>query len=264
MPAMSAPVFRERKKSGEKLTMLTAYDFPTAQALDSCGIDAILVGDSCANVVMGREDTLSITMDEILHHVRMVTRATENALVVADMPFMSYHISKEEAVRNAGRLISEGRAQAIKLEGPPSIFGETITAILNASIPVMGHLGLTPQSINKFGGHKVQGRDPEARAALLEAAQGLDELGCFGIVLECIPPDLAVEITQSVSCPTIGIGAGPDTDGQVLVMHDILGWGFTRFTKTFVDVKAEMEKAFTGYIEEVKAGSFPAEEHTYS
>jgi 3-methyl-2-oxobutanoate hydroxymethyltransferase len=260
---MSAPEFKERKHSGDKITVLTAYDYPSAQAVDAAGVDAILIGDSCANVMMGHENTLSITLDEMIHHVRMVTRGAENALVIADMPFMSYHVSVEESIRNAGRLISEGHAHCIKLEGPPSIFGDTITAIQNASIPVMGHLGLTPQSIHKFGGHKVQGRDPETRKEIIEAAKGLDELGCFGIVLECIPSDLATEITEAISCPTIGIGAGATTDGQVLVMHDILGWGFTRFTKTFIDVKSEMEKAFKGYVSEVKAGTFPAKENEY-
>ena len=264
MPRMSVPVFRGRKHSGDKLTVLTAYDYPSAQAVDACAVDAILVGDSCAMVVMGHENTLSVTVDEMIHHTRMVARGTENALVIADMPFMSYQISIEEAVRNAGRLIQEGHAHCIKLEGPPEVFGETITAIQQASILVMGHLGLTPQSINVLGGYKVQGRDPESRKKILDAAIGLDTLGCFAIVLECIPADLAAEITRAVSCPTIGIGAGSDTDGQVLVMHDILGWGYTQFTKTFVDVKSEMHKAFTGYVAEVKSGAFPAKEHEFS
>jgi 3-methyl-2-oxobutanoate hydroxymethyltransferase len=180
------------------------------------------------------------------------------------MPFMSYQVSVEESVRNAGRLISEGHAHCVKLEGPPDVFGDTITAIQNASIPVMGHLGLTPQSINVLGGYTVQGRDAAGRKKLLEAARGLDARGCFGIVLECIPADLAAEITEAVSCPTIGIGAGRGTNGQVLVMHDILGWGFTQFTKTFVDVKSEMHRAFSGYVDEVRSGAFPAKEHEFS
>ena len=264
MPRMSVPIFKERKLSGDKLTVLTAYDYPSARAIDASGVDALLVGDSCAMALMGHESTLSVTLDEMIHHTRMVSRAAENALVIADMPFMSYQISREEAVRNAGRLIAEGGAQCIKLEGPPDIFGKTITAIQNASIPVMGHLGLTPQSVNVLGGYKVQGRDADSRAQLLEAAKGLDALGCFSIVLECIPADLAAEITAAVSCPTIGIGAGADTDGQVLVLHDILGWGFTKFTKTFVDVKSEMENAFTQYVSEVKSGAFPTKEHEFS
>lgn len=264
MPRMSVPGFRARKKNGEKLTVLTAYDFPTAKVLDSCGVDAILVGDSCAMVVMGHDSTLNITLDEMIHHTRMVSRGSENALIIADMPFMSYQVSDEEAVRNAGRLITEGGAQCVKLEGPAALFGDTIRAIRRASIPVMGHIGLTPQSIHTLGGYKVQGRDGDSRTALLEAAKGLDEAGVFAIVLECIPADLAKEITESVSCPTIGIGAGSDTDGQVLVMHDILGWGFTQFTKTFVDVKSQMESAFRGYVEQVKSGAFPEKEHEFS
>ncbi len=263
MGKITAPCFRERKQDGDRLAVLTAYDYPSAKILDACDIDAILVGDSCAMVVMGREDTLSMTMDEMLYHVRMVSAATEHALVIADMPFMSYQISVEEAVRNAGRLVAEGGAQAVKLEGPPSVFGDRVRAILDAGIPVMGHLGLTPQSVHQFGGYKVQGKKPEQREMILEAAQGLDELGCFGVVLECIPAKLAAEVTASLECPTIGIGAGQACDGQVLVMHDILGWGFTRFTKTYVDVKAAMEKAFKDYVHEVKAGAFPAEEHAY-
>ena len=264
MPRMSVPVFKERKDSGDKLAVLTAYDYPSARAIDASGVDALLVGDSLAMVLMGHESTLSVTLDEMIHHTRMVSRAAENALVIADMPFMSYQISREEAVRNAGRLIAEGGAHCVKLEGPPEIFGDTITAIQHASIPVMGHLGLTPQSIHVLGGYKVQGRDEASRAQLLEAAKGLDALGCFSIVLECIPADLAAEITRAVSCPTIGIGAGADTDGQVLVMHDILGWGNTQFTKTFVDVKSEMESAFSQYVDEVKSGTFPAKEHEFS
>lgn len=264
MQRMSVPDFQERKHSGDKLIVLTAYDFPSAQIVDAAGVDAILVGDSCAMVVMGHESTLSITLDEMIHHTRMVSRGSENALIIADMPFMSYQVSDEEAVRAAGRLITEGGAQCVKLEGPANLFGDTIRAIRRASIPVMGHIGLTPQSIHSLGGYKVQGRDETSRAELLEAAKGLDEAGCFGIVLECIPADLAKEITESVSCPTIGIGAGSSTDGQVLVMHDILGWGFTRFSKTFGDVKSHMHEAFSHYVEDVKSGAFPAEEHEYS
>lgn len=264
MPRMSVPDFRERKHLGDKLTVLTAYDYPSAQAVDGAGVDAILVGDSCAMVIMGHESTLSITLDEMIHHTAMVSRGTENALVIADMPFMSYQVSDEEAVRNAGRLIAEGGAQCVKLEGPAVLFADTIRAIRRASIPVMGHIGLTPQSIHSLGGYKVQGRDPESREALLEAAKGLDEAGCFGIVLECIPALLADEITAAVSCPTIGIGAGSGTDGQVLVMHDILGWGYTRFSKTYVDVKSQIHEAFSSYVAEVKSGTFPAKENEYS
>lgn len=264
MARVSVPAFRAKKAGGERLAVLTAYDYPTARILDESGVDAILVGDSCAMTVMGRRDTLSFTMDEAVHHTRMVSAAAERALVIADMPFLSYQVSPEEAVRNAGRLVAEGGAQAVKLEGPPSIFGPAIQAIHNASIPVMGHLGLTPQSINILGGYKVQGKDEAGRTAILEAAKGLDALGCFGIVLECVPGDLAAEVTAAVSCPTIGIGAGARCDGQVLVIHDMLGWGFTQFTKTFSDVKAAMEQGVAAYVTEVKAGSFPAKENEYS
>ncbi|PCJ65090.1 MAG: 3-methyl-2-oxobutanoate hydroxymethyltransferase [Candidatus Hydrogenedentota bacterium] len=264
MSKVTAPSLKERKMRGEKLAVLTAYDYPTAKLMDECSVDAILVGDSCAMVVMGRENTLSLTVDEILHHVKMVSAAAEHAFIIADMPFLSYQISTEESVRNAGRLVAEGGAHCVKLEGPARIFGDTIRAIQNASIPVMGHLGLTPQSIHVMGGYKVQGKDQESRKLLKQDALELDELGCCAIVLECIPPDLAEEISASVSCPTIGIGAGAGCDGQVLVMHDMMGWGGTRFTKTFTDVKTSMEAAFNGYITEVKAGTFPAQEHQYS
>jgi len=264
MSKVTAPSLKERKERGEKLAVLTAYDYPTAKLMDECGVDAILVGDSCAMTVMGRENTLSLTVDEILHHVKMVTAAAEHAFIIADMPFLSYQISPEESVRNAGRLVAEGGAQCVKLEGPASIFGDTIRAILNAGMPVMGHLGLTPQSINVLGGYKVQGTNPESRQRIKQDAVDLDALGCCAIVMECIPPDLAQEISAAVACPTIGIGAGADCDGQVLVMHDMMGWGFTRFTKTFADVKSTMESSFNNYIGEVKAGTFPAEEHQYS
>ena len=243
--------------------MLTAYDFPCAKILDESGVDVILIGDSCGNVVMGRPNTLSVTMDEMVHHTRMVSGAVQNALVVADMPFMSYQISPEEALRNAGRLVAEGGAQAVKLEGPADKFGDAITAILRAGIPVMGHIGLTPQSVNQIGGYKVQGRTPEGRLRLKQEAEGLDQIGCFALVLECIPADLAAEITASVAIPTIGIGAGAACDGQVLVLHDMLGWGATKFSKTFGDVRALMQDACRQYVGAVREGTFPAQEHEF-
>jgi len=243
--------------------MLTAYDYPSAKILDECGVDIILVGDSCGMVVMGRPDTLSVTMDEMVHHTRMVSRGVKNSLLVADMPFLSYQVSPQEALRNAGRFLAEAGANAVKLEGSVAKFGESIGAILRAGIPVMGHIGMTPQSVNQFGGFKVQGRGPESRARLREEARGLDEAGCFALVLECIPADLAAEITADVSIPTIGIGAGPSCDGQVLVLHDILGWGATRFSKTFGDVRGLMHEACAAFIEEVKAGKFPGKEHEF-
>ncbi len=254
---------RDKKKAGEKIAMLTAYDYPTAKILDESGVDIVLVGDSCGNVVMGRADTLSVTMDEMVHHTRMAALAVNSAMVVADMPFLSYQISPQEALRNAGRLIAEAGAQAVKLEGPVDKFGDSISAILRAGIPVMGHLGLTPQSVNAFGGYKVQGRTVDARVRLKQEARDLEEAGCFAIVLECIPADLATEITEAASIPIIGIGAGARCDGQVLVLHDILGWGTTTFCKTFGDAKSVIAQACSNYVSEVKSGVFPAKEHEF-
>ena len=264
MAAVTTVTFQQRKKAGEKITVLTAYDYPTAKLVDEAGVDAILVGDSMGMAIMGRRDTLSVTVDDILHHTRMVTRAVERCFVIADMPFLSYQVNHEEALRNAGRLVAEGGAHAVKLEGGCDKYGDAIATILRAGVPVMGHIGLTPQSVHQFGGYKIQGRDEAGRTRLLREAKGLEEIGCFAVVLECMPPDLAEEITQALSIPTIGIGAGPACDGQVLVMHDMLGWGATRFTKTFADVKGTMKQAFEDYVSEVRAGTFPAREHTYS
>jgi len=261
---ITAVSLKNRKQAGDKIAMLTGYDFPSARILDDNGVDIVLIGDSCGMVMMGRPDTLSVTMDEMVHHTRIVARAVSHALVVADMPFLSYQISPQEALRNAGRLVAEGHAQGVKLEGPVDKFGDAIAAILRAGIPVMGHIGLTPQSVNQIGGYKVQGRSPECRARLKQEAQGLEEAGCFAVVLECIPADLAAEITDLVSIPTIGIGAGAACDGQVLVLHDILGWGSTRFTKTFADVRGMMGQACSDYVREVKAGTFPGREHEFS
>jgi len=264
MTHVTVPSFAALKKAGEKIALLTAYDYPSARLVDSAGVDAILVGDSCAMVIMGRKDTLFMTMDEMVYHTKLVSRGAEQSLVIADMPFRSYHVSPEEAVRNAGRLVAEGGAQAVKVEGSPDDIGDAIRAIRRAGIPVMGHLGLTPQSIHQFGGFKVQGRDRESAERIKSAAIGLEALGCFGVVLECIPPDVAQEISEALTMPAIGIGAGEGCDGQILVMHDSLGWGRTRFTKTYADVKGVMEQAFTDYVREVKAGVFPGEEHQYS
>lgn len=264
MGRITVPCFLKRKAEGERLAMLTAYDYPTAMLMDASGIDAILVGDSCAMTVMGRDNTLSITVDELLHHVKMVTAATEHAMVVADMPFLSYHTGPDDAVRNAGRFIAEGGAQAVKVEGAHPKVLEAIAAILAAGIPVMGHEGLTPQSVLHYGGFRVQGREVEAGTRIREDARALQEVGCFAVVLECIPPDLASQVTAALDVPTIGIGAGSGCDGQILVMHDILGWGKTRFSKTYADVRKLMGEAFSEYVSEVKDGTFPAEEHDYS
>jgi len=264
MPRVTAVSLKERKRAGDKIAMLTAYDYPTARLMDRAGVEVILIGDSVGTAVMGRPDTLSVTMEEMLHHVRMVSRAVERALVVADMPFLSYQVTPEEALRNAGRFVAEGGAHAVKLEGPASRFGPAIHAILSAGIPVMGHLGFTPQSLHQIGGYKVQGRDPDARERLKEDAAGLEQAGCFAIVLELAPAELAAEITELVGIPTIGIGAGARCDGQVLVMHDMLGLGLdARFVKVFADVRGQMETAFRDYVAEVKEGRFPAGEHEF-
>lgn len=260
---VTAVSLKTRKEAGEKIVVLTAYDYPTAQILDECGVDVILVGDSGGMVVMGRPNTLSVTVDEMVHHTRMVSSAVHNALVLADMPFLSYQVSPEEAVRNAGRLVAEGGAHGVKLEGPADKFGDAIEAILRAGIPVMGHIGLTPQSVHQIGGYKVQGRSQECRDRLKHEAEGLERAGCFSLVIECVPSDLASEITAMVSIPTIGIGAGPGCDGQVMVLHDILGWGKTKFSKTYGDVRSLISQACASYASEVRAGVFPAEEHTY-
>ena len=258
--------FLKAKENNEKLTMLTAYDYSMAKLMDEAGVNAILVGDSLGMVMLGYEDTLSVTMDDMVHHTAAVTRGAKNALVVADMPFLSYQVSVEEAVRNAGRLIKEGRAQAVKLEGG-SVMVPQVKAIVAASIPVMGHIGLTPQSVNAFGGFKVQGKSQEAAQKLIDDARALEEAGAFAIVLECVPAKLAEKITAAVSIPTIGIGAGAGCDGQVLVYQDMLGMFsdfVPKFVKRFGDVGTMMKEAFQGYIKEVNEGTFPAAEHCFT
>ncbi|NLV41448.1 MAG: 3-methyl-2-oxobutanoate hydroxymethyltransferase [Candidatus Hydrogenedentes bacterium] len=255
--------FRRKKEAGEKIAVLTAYDFPGAQLADEAGVDAILVGDSVGMAVMGLDCTLPVTMDVMHHHTAMVARAVSRALVVADLPFLSYHTGEADAVRNAGRLTGQAGAHAVKLEGPADQFGGVIQAILRAGIPVMGHVGLTPQSVLHFGGFKVQGRSEEDSRRILAQARALEEAGCFAVVLECIPSPLAAEITAALRVPTIGIGAGPACDGQVLVMHDLLGWGKARFAKTYHDVRGEMAGAFAAYVREVREGAYPGPEHQY-
>jgi len=256
--------FRQKKEKGEPISMLTAYDYPTAMAMDKAGVDAILVGDSLAMVVLGYENTLPVTMDEMLHHCRAVSRGAKTALLVGDMPFMSYQVSVEEALRNAGRFLQQGGMDAIKLEGGRERV-DAIRAIVGAGIPVMGHLGLTPQSVNQLGGFRAQGKTASAAHHLLEDAHMLEEAGCFSIVLESVPARLAEYISQQISIPTIGIGAGLGCDGQVLVTHDLLGL-FDRFTPKFVkkyaDLHTEMQHAFATYIDDVERKTFPAPEHT--
>ena len=255
---------RQKKERGEPITMLTAYDYPTALALDQAGMDCILVGDSLGMVVLGYENTLPVTMEDMLHHCRAVSRGAKAALLIGDMPFMSYQASVEEAVRNAGRFLQNGGMDAIKLEGGHERVG-AIKAIVAAGIPVMGHLGLTPQSVNQLGGFRPQGKTALTAKRLLEDAFLLEEAGCFGIVLESVPARLAGLISGKLSIPTIGIGAGAGCDGQVLVTHDLLGL-FERFTPKFVkkyaDLHTEMQRAFAEYITDVQARSFPAAEHT--
>lgn len=257
--------FKEAKAKGEKLSMLTAYDYSTAKLLDESGINSILVGDSLGMVMLGYEDTLSVTMEDMIHHCAAVARGAKNALVIADMPFMSYQTSAYDAVVNAGRLVKEGRAQAVKLEGGLEIC-EHIKAIVNASIPVCGHIGLTPQSINAFGGFKVQGKCEAAAKRLLNEARAIEEAGAFAIVLECVPAALAKKISELISIPTIGIGAGAGCDGQVLVYQDMLAMYSDfkpKFVKQYAKVGDIMKDAFKSYISEVLSGAFPAEEHTF-
>lgn len=261
----TAITFREAKVKGEKITMLTAYDYSMAKIIDSSGINGILVGDSVGMVCLGYKDTISVTMEDMIHHTRAVARGTENALVVADMPFMSYQTSVYDAVFNAGRLMKEGRAQCVKLEGGVDMC-DRIEAITKASIPVMAHIGLTPQSVNSLGGFKVQGKSEEAAKELIEAAKAVEKAGAFSVVLECVPAKLSEIISKEISIPTIGIGAGASCDGQILVYQDMLGMfnDFTpKFVKKYADLGVTMTEAFKAYIEDVSKGSFPALEHGF-
>ncbi len=256
--------FRAKKAKGEKLTMLTAYDYATALAVDRAGIDSILVGDSLGMVMLGYENTLPVTMDDMLHHCKAVARGAQYALLIGDMPFMSYQASVEEAVRNAGRFLKEAGMDSVKLEGGRER-AAAIEAIVGSGIPVQGHLGLTPQSVHQLGGFRAQAKEAAAAIRLLEDARILEQAGCFSLVLESIPARLGRLVSEQLGIPTIGIGAGPDCDGQVLVTHDILGL-FDRFVPSFVkryaDLHAEMAQAIGRYREEVEGGQFPAEEHT--
>ncbi len=253
-------------KNKRKITMLTAYDYPFAYLMDKAGIDMILVGDSLANVVLGLESTTQVGMPEMLHHSKAVTRAVKHALVVGDMPYSSYQVNPEESVKNARRFIEEAKCDAVKLEWFDRCL-EVTEKIVRDEIPVMGHIGLTPQTADKLGGFKVQGKDAQAAQRLIEQAVNLEETGCFAIVLECVPDKIAAMITRKLKIPTIGIGAGKDCDGQVLVVHDLLGL-FERykpkFVKQYVNLSELVQKAFTQYIKEIREGSFPAPEHSFS
>lgn len=265
MPHFTVHDFLKKKREGKKITMLTAYDFPFARIVDEAGIDAILVGDSVSMVVQGLENTLPVTMDEMIYHAKMVARAVKNSMVIGDMPFLSYQVSIEDAIRNAGRFLKEGGASAVKIEGGAEI-AEHIKAMIKSDIPVMAHIGLTPHSIHRMGGYKVQGRDEETANRLIEEAHILQDAGAFSIVLEAIPTELARRVTEELTIPSIGIGAGPYCDGQVLVLHDVLGLFerfIPRFVKRYANLKDEALKAIKNYKEEVEKGVFPSEEHSF-
>jgi 3-methyl-2-oxobutanoate hydroxymethyltransferase len=256
---------RRMKAAGDKITVLTAYDYPFARMMDQAGIDMILVGDSVGTVVSGYDNTLPVTVEEMLYHTRAVVRGTRRALVVADMPFLSYQVDLREARFNAGRLVKEGGAQAIKLEGGEHV-AATVRAIVDMDIPVVGHIGLTPQSIHRMGGYRVQGKEARQAQQILADARAIEEAGAFALVLEGIPAGLAREITAALAIPTIGIGAGVDCDGQVLVVHDILGLCekySPKFVKKFADVSGTIRQGIDDYIREVKEGVFPDKEHSF-
>ncbi len=256
---------REMYEKNEKIAVLTAYDCPFSRLMDRSGIDIILVGDSAGNVVSGYENTLPVTMEEMIYHTRAVARGTQHALIVADMPFMSYQADISDARRNAGRLIKEGHAHAVKIEGGANI-KDTIRAIVDMDIPVMGHIGLTPQAVHRMGGYRIQGRDAEQSMKIREASAAVEEAGVFAMVLEGIPASLAGEITGELAIPTIGIGAGNRCSGQVLVAHDMLGLSedfSPKFVKKYADLSGIMAKAFKEYISEVKSGIFPGDEHSF-
>ena len=250
-----------KEGTGQKISVLTAYDYAMAQLVDEAGVEAILVGDSMSMVVQGHENTLPVTMDEMIYHAEMVGRAVNHALVIVDMPFPSYHLGPAKAIENAGRILKETRCQAVKLEGGADQ-SDTIAAMVSAGIPVMAHVGLRPQSVHQLGGYRVQRDEP----ALLHDARAAAEAGAFGVVLECVPSSIAKSITEKISIPTIGIGAGPDCDGQVLVLHDVLGLTSNyvpRFVKAYADLKTEITSAARSFRDEVRNGQFPGPEHEY-
>ena len=262
---VTVPEIKKMKQKGEKITALTAYDYSFARILDEGGVDILLVGDSLGTVIQGQESTLPVTLEEMIYHTKTVVRGRKRALVVADMPFLSFQVSLEEAKRNAGRFLQEAGAEAVKIEGGVHML-ETIEVIVQMGIPVMGHVGLTPQSVHRFGGYKVQGKEKEQREAILQDALAVEEAGAFAVVLEGIPMDLAQEITRRLAIPTIGIGAGVHCDGQVLVMHDMLGlfdMYTPKFVKRYADLRGVMTDAVKNFIAEVREGKFPDEEHSF-
>jgi 3-methyl-2-oxobutanoate hydroxymethyltransferase len=262
---MTAPRLVEMKRKGEPIAALTAYDYPTARLADEAGADVILVGDSLGTVVLGYENTLPVTVEDVLHHTKAVVRARPQALVVADMPFLSYQVSLAQAVGNAGRFIQEGGADAVKLEGGERVVA-AVRRLVEIGIPVMGHLGLTPQSVLAYGGYKVQARGEADQERLMREARLLEEAGCFALVLEGIPARLGTSVSRALAIPTIGIGAGPLCDGQVLVSHDLLGFFLGRtpkFVRRYADVAEVVRDAFSRYVEDVKRRRFPSEEESY-
>jgi 3-methyl-2-oxobutanoate hydroxymethyltransferase len=266
MKKMTIPDITSRKQSGDKITMLTAYDYPWARMIDQAGVDIALVGDSLGMVVLGHTSTVSVTMEEMLHHTRAVSRGVQRALVIGDMPFGSYNSSIPNAINNATRFLKEANADGVKLEGG-RVMADTVEALVGAGIPVQGHVGLTPQTATSLGGFKVQGKSAEAARQLLDDAQALEDAGCFSIVLEAIPAPIAKMITESISIPTIGIGAGVDCDGQVLVSHDMVGLfdGFTpKFVKQYIQLRESVVEAISSYKKEVEQGLFPTDEHSFA
>jgi len=257
---------KEKKQKGEKISMLTAYDYSQAKIVDEAGVDMILVGDSLGMVVLGYENTLSVTLEEMIHHGKAVLRGSQRAMVVMDMPFMTYQVNRDEALKNAGRLIQETGAHAVKVEGGEEIL-EAVKGIAGAGIPVMGHLGLTPQSVGQLGGYKVQGKDIQAAKKMIKDARALEEAGAFSLVLECVPWQVASFIRDQVSIPVIGIGAGKECDGQVLVFHDVLGLFDEfrpKFVKEYQNLRDKMIVGIKDYIDEVREGKFPGEEHIFN
>ncbi len=258
--------FLNMKKNSEKIVMVTAYDYPAAKQSEEAGVDVILVGDSLGNVVLGYDSTISVTMDDMIHHAKAVRRGAKNTFVVVDMPFMSYHLSIRDTLINAARIMQEAGANAVKVEGADEVV-DHIRALTRAGIPVCAHLGLTPQSVGVLGGYKVQGRSAEAAKKLIEDAKKCEEAGAFMVVLECVPRQLAEEVSKQLTVPTIGIGAGAATDGQVLVYHDLLTYGVDRvpkFVKPFANIDVEAMKGLKEYINQVKAGTFPEEAYTFT
>jgi 3-methyl-2-oxobutanoate hydroxymethyltransferase len=266
LPRITIPHLREKKLQGEIITALTAYDYPTAKIVDQAGIDLILVGDSLGMVVLGYADTIPVTMEEMLHHTRAVSRGAGRALVVGDMPYFSFHLSEEETIRNASRFLKEAGAKAVKVEGATRKRLKLIKALVEAEIPVMGHVGLTPQSLYRIGRFKVTGKEKHEAQKVLKDALGLERAGVFAVVLECIPLELARIITDRLSVPTIGIGAGPHCDGQILVFHDLAGYlnGYLpKFVKRYANLHDQLQDAVRGYIRDVQAGEFPEDRHSY-